>query len=57
MTEQGQATEALSKCEQEVADAYAAVEGDFEAESSGEVSLKGIREPVEVFKLVGAAPT
>ncbi|MEM7171347.1 MAG: adenylate/guanylate cyclase domain-containing protein [Pseudomonadota bacterium] len=31
-----------------------AVEDDFEIESRGEVSLKGIREPVEIFKLAGA---
>ncbi|MCP5083326.1 MAG: GAF domain-containing protein [Alphaproteobacteria bacterium] len=31
--------------------AYTAVEDDFRAESSGEVSLKGIREPLEVFRL------
>ncbi|NNE25196.1 MAG: GAF domain-containing protein [Rhizobiales bacterium] len=31
--------------------AYTAIEDDFRAESDGEVSLKGIREPVEVFKL------
>jgi class 3 adenylate cyclase len=35
--------------------AYTAVEDDFHAESSGEVSLKGIREPVEVFRLMDAA--
>ena len=34
--------------------AYMAVEDDFQAESSGEVSLKGIREPVEVFRLTDA---
>jgi class 3 adenylate cyclase len=33
--------------------AYTSIEGDFRAESSGELSLKGIREPVEVFRLVG----
>lgn len=32
--------------------AYTAIEDDFRAESSGELSLKGIREPVEVFRLV-----
>ncbi len=32
--------------------AYTAVEDDFRAESAGELSLKGIREPVEVFRLV-----
>ena len=31
--------------------AYTAIEDDFKAESSGEISLKGIREPVEVFRL------
>ena len=31
--------------------AYIAVEDDFRAESNGEVNLKGIREPVEVFRL------
>jgi class 3 adenylate cyclase len=31
--------------------AYSAIENEFRAESSGEVSLKGIREPVEVFRL------
>jgi class 3 adenylate cyclase len=31
--------------------AHTAVEDDFEATSNGEVSLKGIREPVEVFRL------
>ena len=35
--------------------AYTAIEDDFKALSNGEVSLKGIREPVEVFRLVGAA--
>ncbi|MEM9960603.1 MAG: GAF domain-containing protein [Pseudomonadota bacterium] len=34
--------------------AYIAVEDDFAAESSGEMTLKGIREPVEVFRLLGA---
>jgi class 3 adenylate cyclase len=33
--------------------AFAAVENDFDAESHGEVSLKGIREPVDVFILAG----
>lgn len=33
--------------------AFAAVENDFAAESYGEVSLKGIREPVDVFILAG----
>ncbi|MEP0940276.1 MAG: GAF domain-containing protein [Rhizobiaceae bacterium] len=32
--------------------AWAAVEGDVEAESRGEVEMKGIREPVEVFAVV-----
>jgi class 3 adenylate cyclase len=31
--------------------ARAAVEGDFEMVSRGEITLKGIREPVEIFKL------
>ena len=31
--------------------AFTAVEDEMSAESSGEVSLKGIREPVEVFRL------
>lgn len=31
-----------------------AVEDDFRVESRGDLSLKGIREPVEVFRLVGA---
>ena len=30
----------------------AAVEGDMEAESRGEIEMKGIREPVEVFAVV-----
>ena len=34
-----------------------AVEDAFKVESSGEINLKGIREPVEVFKLTGAAAT
>ena len=34
---------------------FAAIDGDFQAESSGEVSLKGIREPVVVFSLTGVA--
>ena len=33
--------------------AFTAVEDDFDAESAGELELKGIREPVEVFKLTG----
>ena len=32
--------------------AYSAVEDHFRAESNGELHLKGIREPVEVFRLV-----
>ena len=32
--------------------AYTAIEDDFDATSNGEVSLKGIREPVEVFRLI-----
>jgi len=32
--------------------AYAAIEDDFRAESNGELCLKGIREPIEVFRLV-----
>ncbi|MGI9324888.1 MAG: adenylate/guanylate cyclase domain-containing protein, partial [Pseudomonadales bacterium] len=31
--------------------AFTAIEDDFEATCDGEVSLKGIREPVEVFRL------
>lgn len=31
--------------------AYTAIEDSFRADSSGEVSLKGIREPIEVFRL------
>ena len=31
--------------------AYTAIEDDFEAMSNGEFGLKGIREPVEVFRL------
>jgi len=34
-----------------------AVEDDFQVETRGEVSLKGIREPMEVFRLIGAAAT
>ncbi len=34
-----------------------AVEDDFATQSNGEVSLKGIREPVEIFKLVGSVQT
>lgn len=30
---------------------WAAVEGDVEAESRGEIEMKGIREPVEVFAI------
>lgn len=33
----------------------AAVEDDFSVESRGEIAFKGIREPLEVFRLVGAA--
>ena len=32
--------------------AYTAIEDDFRAESNGELRLKGIREPIEVFRLV-----
>jgi class 3 adenylate cyclase len=32
-----------------------AVEDDFQVETRGEVSLKGIREPIEVFRLIEAA--
>lgn len=35
--------------------AYTAVEDEMSAESSGEVNLKGIREPVEVFRLTDQA--
>ena len=31
--------------------AFTAIEDDFDAESSGEIQLKGLREPVEVFRL------
>ena len=34
--------------------AYTAIEDDFKATSNGEASLKGIREPVEVFRLLDA---
>ncbi len=34
-----------------------AVEDDFQVEIRGEVSLKGIREPIEIFRLTGAAAT
>ncbi|MDH3668808.1 MAG: GAF domain-containing protein [Paracoccaceae bacterium] len=34
-----------------------AVEDDFKVETRGAVSLKGIREPMEVFRLIGAAAT
>ena len=34
--------------------AYAAVEEDFDAEAIGEISLKGIHAPVEVFRVSGA---
>jgi GAF domain-containing protein len=33
--------------------AYTAVEDDFTAESAGALSFKGIREPVEVFRITG----
>ncbi len=33
--------------------AYTAVEDDFEAESTGEMTFKGIRQPTEVFRVVG----
>jgi len=32
--------------------AHTAIEDSFEAESNGDLSLKGIRDPVEVFKLI-----
>lgn len=35
--------------------AYAATEGDITADSNGEINLKGIREPVEVFRVTGIA--
>ena len=35
--------------------AYTAVEDDFQAESTGELSFKGIRAPVEVFRVVDAS--
>jgi class 3 adenylate cyclase len=34
---------------------WVAVEGDFQAESWGEVEMKGIREPVEVFAVTSQA--
>jgi len=34
-----------------------AVEDDFQIESRGEIHLKGIREPVDVFRLAGTATT
>jgi class 3 adenylate cyclase len=34
-----------------------AVEDNFQVESRGELSLKGIREPLEIFRLTGAAAT
>ena len=34
-----------------------AVEDEFQVETRGEISLKGIREPLEVFRLTGAAAT
>ena len=33
--------------------AYTAVEDDFQAESTGEMTFKGIRQPVEVFRVAG----
>ena len=33
--------------------AYTAVEDDFKAESNGEMTFKGIRQPVEVFQVTG----
>jgi len=36
--------------------AFAAVEDEFSAESTGELSLKGIQAPVEVFRVAGAGP-
>ena len=33
--------------------AYTAVEDDFQAESTGEMTFKGIRQPVEVFRVTG----
>ncbi|MEM7303698.1 MAG: adenylate/guanylate cyclase domain-containing protein [Pseudomonadota bacterium] len=33
--------------------AFTAVEDDFDCEPTGEAKLKGIREPVEVYRLVG----
>ena len=35
--------------------AYTAVEDDFQASSNGHLNLKGIREPVEVFRLASTA--
>ena len=37
--------------------ASVAVEDDFQIESRGDIHLKGIREPVEVFRLAGTATT
>ena len=37
--------------------ASVAVEDIFQVESGGEVRLKGIREPMEVFRLAGTAST
>lgn len=34
--------------------AYTAIEDNFSGEPTGEVSLKGIREPVEIYRLIGA---
>ncbi len=36
--------------------AYTAVEDDFEGEPTGEIKLKGIREPVEVYRLLNESP-
>lgn len=35
--------------------AYTAVEDDFQAESTGEMTYKGIRQPVEVFRVIDAS--
>ena len=35
--------------------AYTAVEGDFSGEQTGEANLKGIREPVQIFRLLDGA--
>jgi class 3 adenylate cyclase len=34
--------------------AHIATEGDFDAEPFGEITLKGIQDPLEVFRVVGA---